>query len=64
MKKKSLKLNKQIIASILDNDQMKTIMAGYGDNGYAFSLIGGCSSSLCVSNRCSIGITAGSGNCC
>ncbi|WP_460500609.1 class I lanthipeptide [Hymenobacter agri] len=54
MKKSPLKINKKTIASILDNDQMQGIKGGY-----FFSLVSGCSSSLCVShnNGCGVAVT-------
>jgi len=63
MKKVSkLKINKETVKSVLDSKEMKGVQGGY-----FFSLINGCSQSLCVSHRCKagqIGFTVGSGQCC
>ncbi|WP_367867708.1 hypothetical protein [Pedobacter sp. WC2423] len=60
MKRKTLKINKETVSSILKNDEMKNLQGGY-----LFSLINGCSHSLCVSHNCSgIGFTVGSSQCC
>lgn len=60
MKKKDLKINKETVKSILDSKEMQGVMGGY-----TFSLINGCSHSLCVSHRCKgIGFTVNSNQCC
>ena len=63
MKKVSkLKINKETVKSVLDSKEMKGVQGGY-----FFSLINGCSQSLCVSFRCrfgQLGFTVGSGQCC
>jgi hypothetical protein len=60
MKKKNLKINKETLKSVLEDKEMGKVMGGY-----SFSLINGCSHSLCVSHRCKgIGFTVGSGQCC
>lgn len=59
MKRKPLKINKETVSSILKNDEMKNLQGGY-----LFSLINGCSHSLCVSHRCEFGITVTNTQCC
>lgn len=60
MKNKKLKINKETIKSVLDSKEMSNI-----EGGYTFSLINGCSHSLCISHRCgSFGITINSYQCC
>lgn len=62
MKKRKLKINKETLKSLLDEKEMKSI-----EGGYMFSLINGCSHSLCVSHRCradQIGFTVNSNQCC
>ena len=62
MKKKTLsklKINKETVKSVLDAKEMNEVKGGY-----VFSLIGGCSHSLCFSQRCTIGVTFNSYQCC
>ena len=60
MKKRKLKINKETLKSLLDEKEMKSI-----EGGYTFSLINGCSHSLCVSHRCDgIGFTINEYQCC
>lgn len=59
-KNQKLKISKETVQSVLNKKDMKSIQGGY-----AFSLINGCSHSLCVSGRCDgIGFTLGPNMCC
>lgn len=59
-KNNKLKINKETVKSVLDSKEMQGIQGGY-----LFSLVGGCSHSLCVSNRCDgIGFTVNQNQCC
>lgn len=59
MKKKDLKINKETIKSVLDSKEMQNIQGGY-----SFSLINGCSHSVCVSTTCNSCFTVHANQCC